>query len=194
MAKAKRTGLFFGSFNPVHMGHLVVANYFDQFGNLDEVWFIVSPQNPLKENSYLLPDNQRLEMVHRAIKGYDRFRASSVEFTMPRPSYTIDTLTCLSGKYPDNDFFLLMGSDQLPDFYKWKNHEQLLKYYRIMVYPRPGFSGHELIKHPNVTLVKAPQIEISASFIRQSIKNGKEIRFFLPPAVWNYIREMNFYR
>lgn len=194
MSKLKKTGLFFGSFNPVHIGHLIIANYLAEFGNLDQVWFIVSPQNPHKNKSTLLAEEHRLEMVSRAISDDSRLRASDVEFKMPKPSYTIHTLQYLSNKHPDCEFFLIMGADQLPLFHKWMNPELILDQYRILVYPRPGSEDHELLKHPGVMEVKAPLMEISSSFIRNAIKAGKDVQYFLHPAVWNYIREMNFYR
>lgn len=187
------TGLFFGSFNPIHVGHLVIANYFDQFGPVDEVWFVISPRNPLKEKSSLLKDYHRLEMVHRAIGDYARLKVSSIEFSMPQPSYTIDTLTYLRENYPNRSFKLIMGADQLKDLHKWKNHEQLLAQYELLVYPRPGVEPHALMEHPHVEMVNAPVMEISASFIREAIQTGKDVRYFLPAAVWEYIREMHFY-
>ena len=202
MTKSKNIGLFFGSFNPIHNGHLMIANWMAEYTDLDQVWFVVSPLNPFKAGTSLLPDYQRLELVNRAIGDDSRFRASSIEFNLPRPSYTIDTLAHLKEQHPDYQFILIMGSDQLPDFHRWKNPDQLLEQYRLLVYPRPGDGGprtadggrrQELMDHPSVTLVNAPMMEVSSSFIRSAIREGKDVRFFLPPAVWEYVREMHFY-
>jgi len=150
MAKDKATALFFGSFNPVHIGHLCVAEYLTEFGNMDEVWFIVSPQNPLKDKTTLLGDYARFEMVQEAIGKDTRFRVSDIEFHMPRPSYTIDTLTRLTEKYPDRKFILTGGTDLLVSFNKWKNYEQILEQYSLLLYPRHGSEDHPLAKHPSV--------------------------------------------
>lgn len=190
---SKLTGLFFGSFNPIHFGHLCIAEYMVEFGGLKEVWFIVSPHNPLKDKATLLSDQYRLEMVEAAIENDERFRVSDIEFRMPRPSYTIDTLTRLSEQHPDRQFVLIAGTDVLPSFHKWKNYEQLLNQYRLMIYPRHGDEDHPLLSHPSITVVNAPRIEISASFIREAIKNGKNIRYFLPDKVMKIIEKMGFY-
>ncbi len=187
------TGLFFGSFNPIHNGHLCIAEYMIEFAGLREVWFIVSPHNPLKEKATLLSDQYRLDMVETAIAGDDRFRVSDIEFHMPRPSYTIDTLTRLSELHPGREFVLIAGTDVLPSFHKWKNYEQLLLQYRLMIYPRHGSEDHPLLSHPSVTTVDAPRIEISASFIRQAIKEGRKVQYFLPHNVLSYIEKMGFY-
>ncbi|TSA38950.1 MAG: nicotinate-nucleotide adenylyltransferase [Porphyromonadaceae bacterium] len=197
----KKIGLFFGSFNPIHNGHLMIANYLAEFVELDQVWFVISPLNPFKVDQDLLPDYHRLEMLTRAIGDYPGFRVSSVEFRLPKPSYTIDTLTFLENKYPENQFIFIMGSDQLPDFHKWKNSGQILANYKILVYPRPNYAPNHLtpnpltslINHPSITLVNAPMMEISSSFIRQSIKEGKDVRFFMPELTWQYLDEMHFY-
>lgn len=188
------TGLYFGSFNPIHIGHLAIANYFVEYANLKELWFIVSPHNPLKEKSSLLPDYQRFEIVNRALRDYSKFKASNIEFTLPKPSYTIDTLTYLNEKYPNKQFALIMGEDNLSFFHKWKNHEQLLQQNKLLVYPRPGCKKTKFHEHKNVELINAPNIEISSSFIRNAIVEGKDIRFFVPEKAWEYIDEMNFYR
>jgi nicotinate-nucleotide adenylyltransferase len=189
-----KTGLFFGSFNPIHIGHMAIANYMVEFTALDQVWFVVSPQNPFKEKKSLLEDYHRYELVIRAIGDDDRFRATNIEFRMPKPSYTIDTLTWLSEKHPGNEFSLLMGSDQLSAFEKWKNHQEITRNYHRYIYPRPGVDHHSLPMMDNASLVPAPMMEISSSFIRQAIKDEKDIRHFLPTLVWEYIQEMNFYR
>lgn len=193
MDNVKRTGLYFGSFNPIHVGHLAIAGYITSFAPLDELWFVVSPQNPLKEKKSLLDAYQRLELVRLAIADDERFRVSDIEFHMPRPSFTIDTLTYLEEKYPEREFLLIMGSDGLATFRKWKNFELIEKKYHRIIYPRPGMSKDEILSHPNLTLVDAPQMDISSSFIRQAISEGKDIRHFLPEAVHRYIREMHFY-
>lgn len=190
---SKLTGLFFGSFNPIHFGHLCIAEFMVEFGGLKEVWFIVSPHNPLKDKATLLSDQYRLEMVEAAIENDERFRVSDIEFRMPRPSYTIDTLARLSEQHPDRQFVLIAGTDVLPSFHKWKNYEQLLDQYRLMIYPRHGDEDHPLLSHPSITVVNAPRIEISASFIREAIKNGKNIRYFLPDKVMKIIEKMGFY-
>jgi len=189
-----KTGLFFGSFNPIHLGHLMIASYMIQFTDIDDIWFIISPHNPLKEKSTLLPDVNRLYMVNVAVEDDPKFKASNVEFHMPQPSYTIDTLTYLDEKYPTHDFILLAGSDMLPTFHKWKNYEQLLSLYTFYIYPRPSTKPHPYEHHPAITFVNAPQVEISSSFIRKSIKEGKNMAYFLPKKVWEYVDEMNFYK
>jgi len=189
-----KTGLFFGSFNPIHLGHLMIASYMVEFTDISDVWFIISPHNPLKEKSTLLPDVNRLYMVNVAVEDEPMFKASNIEFHMPRPSYTIDTLTYMKEKYPSHEFILLAGSDILPTLHKWKNHEQLLYHYRFYVYPRPFSGPSPYDDHPSVTFVKAPMIEISSSFIRKAIKAGKGMQYFLPAKVWEYIDEMGFYR
>jgi len=188
-----KTGLFFGSFNPIHIGHLAIANYMVEFTDIDEVWFVVSPHNPLKKKSSLLQEYLRYDMVELAVKDDKRFMACNIEMRMPQPSYTIDTLTYLKESYPDNQFVLIMGSDVLPTFNKWKNHECIIKEYQRYIYPRPGFSTEELIKHENTFFVDAPNMEISSSFIRQAIKDGKDIKYFLPERVYKFIKEKYLY-
>lgn len=192
--KKKKTGLLFGSFNPVHTGHLIIASYMYEFSDLDELWFVVSPLNPLKEKKSLLADHHRLEMVNLAIAGDDRFRSCDIEFKLPKPSYTIHTLTYLQEKFPLRKFIIVSGTDIFPTFHKWKNWEQLLEFYRFYVYPRPGSQEHALTKHPSVKVFNAPMVEISATFIRESIRKGKNMQYYLPSKVWEYITEMNFYK
>ena len=186
-------GLFFGSFNPIHIGHMVIANWFVEYTDLDRVWFVVSPQNPFKEKKSLLADHHRLALVRQAIEDDPRFWVTDIEFKMPKPSYTIDTLTYLQEKYPDHRFTLLAGSDQLPTFDKWKNPEQILEQYKLYVYARPGYEGGKYDDHPSVRIFDAPQMEISSTFIRRSVKEGKDMRYMLPEKVWRYMREMHFY-
>jgi len=188
------TGLYFGSFNPIHIGHLAIANYMVEYGGLNELWFIVSPHNPLKEKSTLLPDYQRLEIVNRAIHNYSKFKASNIEFSLPQPSYTVDTLAYLDEKYPQKEFALIMGEDNLQSFNKWKNYELLAEQRKILIYPRPNCKQTVWHKHKNVELINAPHMEISSSFIRRAITEEKDVRFFLPEAAWKYIDEMNFYK
>lgn len=188
-----KTGLFFGSFNPIHIGHLAIASYMMEFSDLRELWFVVSPQNPLKEKKTLLADYDRLELTHRAIEDDDRFDVSDIEFRMPRPSYTIDTLTYLSEKHPSREFVLIMGSDGLKNFHRWKNADLIEQHYHRLVYPRPGMTKEMIEKQKNITLMDAPLMEISSSFIRKAISEGKDMRHFLPPKTYAYIREMHFY-
>lgn len=189
-----KTGLFFGSFNPIHNGHLMIASYMIEFAGIDEVWFILSPQNPLKETSSLLPELNRLYMVNVAVEDDPRFRASNVEFHLPRPSYTIDTLFHLKEQFPLHDFILLAGSDILTTFHQWKNHMQLLEMISIYLYPRPETLPSPFDLHPSIRFIKAPLLDISASFIREAIKAGKNMQYFVPDKVWNYIEDMQFYR
>lgn len=193
MGNSKKTGLFFGSFNPIHIGHMILAEYMVEHTDLEEIWFIVSPLNPLKEKKGLLADYHRLAMVNIAVEDDARMRSSNIEFTMPQPSYTIDTLAYLGEKYPDRKFVLIGGTDILPSFHKWKNYELLLENYSIYIYNRPKYDKGEYAGHPNIKFFEAPLMEISASFIRHAIKNGKDIRYMLPPKVYEYIIEMHFY-
>lgn len=192
-ARHKKTGLFFGSFNPVHIGHLAIANYMLEFSDLEEVWFIISPHNPLKEKESLLADHHRYAMVQVATENYPRFRASNFEFNLPQPSYTIDTLIRLEEKYPQREFILITGTDIFPTFHKWKNWEVLLENHHFYVYNRPGTGLGQYEGHPHIHLHRAPLMEISSSFIREAISQGKDVRFFLPEKVYEYIVEMHFY-
>lgn len=186
-------GLFFGSFNPIHMGHLAIANYMQQFAGMEEVWLVVSPHNPLKEKASLLNQNHRLFMVDLAIDGAPGLRSSNVEFKLPQPSYTIHTLAHLTEKYPQHRFSLIIGQDNLVNFHKWKNHEEILKHHRLFVYPRPGAAASRFDQHPAVQFTDAPVMDISSTFIRKAIQDKKDIRFFLPPKVWEQIGAMGFY-
>ena len=189
-----KVGLYFGTYNPIHIGHLAIANYMVEYAGLDQLWFVVSPHSPFKNKKNLLDDYQRLEMVNRAIDGDDRLRASNIEFRMPQPSYTIDTLTYLKGEHPDSDFYLIMGSDNLEHFHKWKNADLIMQDYQLIVYPRPGFDREAFEAKPMIQIVEAPMMEISASFIRQAIADGHDIRHFIPAKAYQYLDEMNFYR
>ena len=188
-----KTGLFFGSFNPIHNGHLIIAGYMVEYAGLKDVWFIVSPHNPLKEKATLLEDHHRLAMANIAVEDDPRMRASAIEFHLPKPSFTIDTLTYLREKYPEKEFVLIAGSDTLPTFHKWKNYEELLKQYEFYIYPRPFAEKSRFDDHPHIHFVPAPLIEISSSFIRKGISEGKTMLHFLPEKVWKYIQEMHFY-
>lgn len=188
-------GLFFGSFNPIHIGHLIIANYIIENSSLDKIWFVISPQNPFKEKKTLLGDHHRLEMVNLAIQKYPKFQASNVEFNLPKPSYTIDTLVVLKEKYPDHNFVLLMGHDNLLSFHKWKNYEQIIKYYKLLIYPRiTKESQKPILCHPNIEKVSAPIIEISSTMIRKMIKENKNVYPMLSPEVFNYIDGSNLYK
>ncbi|QIA09685.1 nicotinate (nicotinamide) nucleotide adenylyltransferase [Draconibacterium halophilum] len=188
-------GLYFGSYNPIHIGHLAIANYMVEYTDIDQLWFVVSPQNPLKKKNNLLDDYHRLELVELAVNDDDRFRASNIEFRLPKPSYTVDTLAYLKDKHPNYHFKILMGSDNLENFHKWKNYETIIENYGIIVYPRPGFDPQKVQVEKNITIAeKAPLMEISSSFIRKAIKEGKDVRHFLPQKTWEYLNDMNFYR
>ncbi len=191
--RKKKTGLFFGSFNPVHNGHLILANYMAEFTDLDEVWFVVSPHNPLKEKKSLLADHHRLYLTRLAVEDEKKLHVTDIEFKMPRPSYTIDTLAWLSEKYPDKDFVLISGTDIFKSFHKWKNYKTILEYYSIYVYPRPGSDLGDYDSFENIKLFNAPLMEISSSFIRNGIKQKKNMRFWMPDTVYEYIKEMHFY-
>ncbi len=189
-----KVGLFFGSFNPIHIGHLIIANLMAENTDLDKVWFVVSPQNPFKKKQHLLHEFDRFDMVRAAIHDNYNLDVTDVEFNMPRPSYTVDTLTYLTDKFPDYKFRLIIGSDNLPSFHKWKNHQVILDNYGLYVYIRPGNDTHELMKHEQVTIVEAPLLDISATYIRKCIKNGKSIRYLVPEAVAEMIHGKKFYQ
>lgn len=189
-----KIGLYFGTYNPIHIGHMAIANYMVEFTGIDELWFVVSPQNPHKNKKNLLQDYHRLELVHRAIDDDSRFRVSDIEFHMPKPSYTVDTLAWLKDKYPNHEFQILMGSDNLENFHKWKNYETITENYGVIVYPRPGADPAKYSEHKNITFTDAPLMEISSTFIRKAIKSGKDVRHFLPCKTWEYLDEMGFYR
>lgn len=189
----KRTALFFGSFNPIHVGHLVIANTMLQLDEIDEVWLVVSPQNPLKERASLLADHHRLQMVRRAIDDNYRLRACDIEMHLPVPSYTVVTLAALGEKYPDREFCLIMGSDNLQSLHRWRNYEYILANYHIYVYPRPGSADCDLREHPSVTMVDVPMMDISSSYIRRLIAERHDVRYLLTEPVYKYLTEMHFY-
>jgi len=189
-----KVGLYFGTFNPVHIGHMAIANFIVDYADIDELWFVVSPHNPHKKKQNLLNDYHRLEMVYRAVDDDKRFRVSNIEFNLPKPSYTIDTLTYLKEQYPDHFFKIIIGSDNLKKFPKWKNYDQIIKNYGIIVYPRPGFEPSKYQLPPSAEIIKAPHMEISSTFIRKAIHEGKNVRHFLPQKTWEYLEEMNFYK
>ena len=191
-----KIGLYFGTFNPIHIGHLTIANHLAEHSDLDQVWFVVTPQSPFKKKSSMLDNYQRLEMVYLATKDYDKLRPSDIEFGLKQPNYTIDTLTYLFEKFPDYEFALIMGEDNLKSFHKWKNYEQILQNHNIYVYPRisEGNINIEFNNNSKIFNISAPIMELSSTFIRQEIKAGKNVRPMLPENVWQYIDEMNFYR
>ncbi len=189
----KRTALFFGSFNPIHVGHLIIANTMLQQEGVDELWFVVSPQNPLKERATLLADHHRMQMVRRAIEDNYKMQACDIEMHLPLPSYTAVTLAALGEKYPERKFCLVMGSDNLATFERWRNYEYILEHYRLLVYPRPGTQRCKLATHPHVTMVDVPMMDISSSYIRQQIAARKDVRYLLTEPVHKYLTEMHFY-
>ena len=189
-----KIGLFFGSFNPVHNGHLVIAQYLAEFTDLKQVWLVVSPHNPLKPPGSLLQDHHRFQMVQIAIGDYKKLKASKVEFSLPKPSFTSTTLAYLHEQHPNHEFVLIMGSDNLETFKKWKNWEHILEHHEIYIYPRPGHDGGELKDHPKVKFTEAPLMQISSTFIRKAIHDKKDIRYMVPESVYGYIDEMNFYK
>ena len=191
-----KIGLYFGTFNPIHIGHLTIANHLAEYSDLDKIWFVVTPHSPFKKKSSLLDNRQRFEMVYRATEDYKKLKPSDIEFNLPQPNYTINTLTHLQEKYPDHEFSLIMGEDNLKSFHKWKNYELILKHHNIYVYPRisEGKIETQFDNHEKIHKVDAPIMELSSTFIRKSIKEGKNVRPMLPQHVWEYLDEMNFYK
>lgn len=191
-----KIGLYFGSFNPIHIGHLVIANHMAEHSDLNQIWFVVTPHNPFKKKSSLLDNHQRLEMVYLATKDYDKLKPSDIEFKLPQPNYTINTLVHLQEKYPKYEFSLIMGEDNLKGFHKWKNYELILENHHIYVYPR--ISEHKIETqfkaHEKIHKIAAPIMELSSTFIRNAIKTSKNIQPMLPKHVWQYLDEMNFYK
>jgi nicotinate-nucleotide adenylyltransferase len=189
-----KVGLFFGSFNPIHIGHLIIANTIYEYSDLNEIWFIVSPQNPHKRDSKsLIHEFDRLDMVELAIEDQPNFKAVDIEFRMPKPNYTIDTLSYLQDRYPDREFFLIIGEDNLTSFKRWKNYQMILDHYGLIVYPRPNSKTADVKGHPNVKLIEAPRMDISASFIRKCIKENKSVRYLVPEKVYQFIKDRKLY-
>jgi nicotinate-nucleotide adenylyltransferase len=188
-----KIGLYFGSFNPVHTGHLIIASHILNATELDKVWFIVSPQNPLKASSELLNEYDRLHLVRVAIEEDNRMKASDIEFSLPRPSYTVDTLAYLTEKHPEHEFAVIMGGDSFQNFHKWKNFEVIVKRFRLYVYPRPGFEIKNT-HNADLHIVDAPLLQISATQIRKLIKEGKSIRYMVPDNVREEIEKGNYYK
>ncbi len=198
-----KVGLYFGTYNPIHVGHLIIANHMVDYTDLDQVWMIVTPQNPMKRNHNLLEDYHRLAMVKEAVEGNDRLQASDIEFGMPKPSYTIHTLAVLREKHPTYNFGLIMGEDNLRTLHKWKNYEEILNNHLIYVYPRAlteeeqekiNRKQNRFIDHSRVRLIDAPIMKVSSSLIRRAIKEKKDVKYLLTPPVYKYLNEMNFYK
>ena len=183
-------GIFGGSFNPIHIGHLALANYLCEYGEIDEVWFLVSPHNPLKERGDLWPDELRLQLVQKAIDGYEKFRASDFEFHLPRPSYMVNTLRALREGYPEHEFTLIIGSDNWEVFPRWYKHEELLAENHLLIYPRPNHPITQDSLPKNVRLVETPLLEISSTFIRQALSEKKDVRYFLPINVYHHLKNI----
>ena len=182
-----RIGLYSGSFNPVHHGHVMLANYLVEFSDLDELWFVVSPQNPLKKREDLMKDEDRLKMVELALEGDSRLKVSDIEMSLPLPSYTINTLRALSAKYPNDQFVFICGMDSLQGLPRWREYQAILDHYELLVFPRKGYDGGELIHHPHVKVLETPVIEVSSTFIRNSMKAGKNVRHFIPEKAYQYL-------
>ena len=189
----KKVGIYSGSFNPIHHGHVMLANYLVEFSDLDELWFVVSPQNPLKKKDELLDDAERLKMVQLAVGDDPRFRVSDIEMHLPTPSYTINTLTALSEQHSDCQFVFICGMDSLQNLHHWREYQRILAHYELLVFPREGYDGGELVSHPSVTVLKTPILEISSTFIRQCIKEGRDVRHFMPERAYTYLKQKSFY-
>lgn len=188
-----KVGLFFGSFNPIHMGHMIIANIMAETTDLDKVWFVVTPQNPLKPSKGLLHDFDRYDMVRAAAYENYKFEVSDVEFHLPKPNYTINTLVHLTERHPGKEFKVIIGEDNLESFARWRNYERIMEDYGLYVYPRPGVTNSELKRHPNVKMVEAPMMDISATFIRDCIRKHQSVRYLVPDAVEAMIRDKKFY-
>lgn len=191
-----KIGLYFGTFNPIHVGHLIIANHMVEYSDLDQVWMVVTPHNPHKQKSSLLDDYQRLEMVHLATKDYPKIKPSDIEFKLPQPNYTVNTLAHLQEKFPTYEFALIMGEDNLNSLHKWKNYEVILQNHNIFIYPRlnSGVIDEQFVNHPKIHRVGAPVIELSSTFIRENIKKGKNVRALLPENVWAFLDHNLFYK
>ena len=192
----KKIGLYFGTFNPIHAGHLIIANHMVEYSDLDEIWMVVTPHNPFKNKSSLLDNHHRFEMVYKATEAYEKIKPSDIEFKLPQPNYTVYTLAHVSEAYPKNEFCLIMGEDNLKSLHKWKNYQTILEHHHIYVYPRisSGEIAHDFKHHPKIHRVDAPIIEISSTMIRNGIKKQKNIQPLLSKEVWKYLDEMNFYK
>ncbi|WP_397445041.1 nicotinate (nicotinamide) nucleotide adenylyltransferase [Polaribacter sp. R77954] len=191
-----KIGLYFGTFNPIHVGHLIIANHMVEHSDLDEIWMVVTPHNPFKKKSSLLENHHRYELVYRATENYIKIKPSDIEFKLPQPNYTVHTLAHISDKYPDKQFSLIMGEDNLKSFHRWKNYETILEHHHIYVYPRiaDGITEHQFKNNSKIHKVDAPIIQISSTMIRKGIKEKKNVKPLLTEAVWEYIDEMNFYK
>jgi nicotinate-nucleotide adenylyltransferase len=191
-----KIGLYFGTFNPIHVGHLIIANHLAEHSDLEQIWMVVTPHNPLKQKNTLLDDYQRLHLVRLATEEYPKIKPSDIEFKLPQPNYTVNTLAHLMEKYPQHEFSLIMGEDNLKSFHKWKNYEYILQHHDIYIYPRISQEAEnlEFKNHPRIHLIEAPIVEISSTFIRDGIKSKKNIRPLLPHSVWEYVDHNNFYR
>ena len=191
-----KIGLYFGTFNPIHIGHLIIANHMAEYSDLDQIWMVVTPHNPLKKKSTLLDDYHRLHMVHLATKDFPKIKPSDIEFKLLQPNYTVNTLAHLKEKYPNYTFSLIMGEDNLKSLHKWKNYEFILAHHDIYVYPRLSSDEEnlEFKNHPKIHIIDAPIVEISSTFIRENIKIGKNVKPLLPNKVWEYIDHNNFYK
>jgi len=189
-----KVGLYFGTFNPIHIGHCVIAQHMLEYTDLEEVWFVVTPHNPHKNKSNLLDDHTRLHMVQLALQDQYKLRASNLEFDLPQPSYTATSLAHAAEKFPDKEFALIMGADNLQSFKRWRNWEWIIEHYQLYVYPRLESDGGELREHPRVHLTEAPIMQLASTDIRRAIAAGKAINYSLPPAVWHFIDENLYYR
>ena len=191
-----KIGLYFGTFNPIHVGHLIIANHMAEHADIDQVWMVVTPHNPLKKKSTLLADHHRLEMVFLATEDFPKIKPSDIEFKLSQPNYTVNTLVHLEEKYPEYTFSLIMGEDNLKSFHKWKNYEAILEHHEIYVYPRLDATAENTLfkNHLKIHLIDAPVVEISSTSIRENIKKGKNVLPLLPPKVWEYIDHNNFYK
>ncbi|MFM2213108.1 MAG: hypothetical protein RL427_371 [Bacteroidota bacterium] len=191
-----KIGLYFGTFNPIHVGHLIIANHLAEHSDLEQIWMVVTPHNPLKQKSTLLDDYHRLHLVRLATEDYPKIKPSDIEFKLPQPNYTVNTLAHLMEKYPQHEFSLIMGEDNLKSFHKWKNYEYILEHHDIYSYPRISEEdeNHSLTGHARIYPIAAPIVEISSTFIREQIKDNKNIRPLLPAEVWEYVDHNNFYK
>ena len=191
-----KIGLYFGTFNPIHVGHMIIANHMAEYSGLEQIWLVVTPHNPVKSKSTLLEDYKRLEMVFLATGPYPKLKPSDFEFKLPQPNFTVNTLAHLKEKYPQHEFSLIMGEDNLRTFQKWKNHDVILENHELYVYPRIAAEVEDALlgNHPKIKFISAPVVEISSTFIRESIRNGKNVRPLLPAEVWQYVDHNNLYK